>query len=96
MIFSRKPASKKPAGAVSLFGGVDIFGKSDQSEKGAEPVHTTEAPPTQPKVAAKPKKPSLSGGGGGGLFDGGEEEGDDDIFSFLPATKKNRYVDATF
>ena len=74
---------KKPAGAVSMFGGVDLFGRSEQSSQGAE---TAEAPPTQPKAAAKPEKSSLSGGDGG-LFDEGDE-GEEDIFSFQPATKK--------
>lgn len=95
MCCRKKPAHKKPAGAVSMFGGVDLFGRSEQSSQ--EPVKTAEAPPTQPKApptqpkaASRPEK--LSQSGGGGLFDGGEEGDDDDIFSFQPATKKNKWA----
>ena len=65
---------KKPAGAVSMFGGVDLFGggaKQDDKEEAAEVEEDLpKATPPQPKVAAKQAKstppPSKSGGGGGG------------------------------
>ena len=58
---------KKPAGAVSIFGGVDLLGGTAKSteEGGGAKV----APPTR-----KPR-------GGSGLF-GEMEEGEDDIFAF--------------
>ena len=60
---------KKPAGAVSIFGGVDVMGegtKSTEEGGGAK----KEAPPT----SRKPRKNS-------GLF-GDMEGGDEDIFAF--------------
>ena len=63
------PRVKKPAGAVSLFGGVDLLGEMTKSTEvggGAK----KEAPPT----SRRPRK-------GSGLF--GDVEGDDeDIFAF--------------
>ena len=67
---------KKPAGAVSLFGGVDLLGgrtKSTEVGGGAK----KEAPPT----SRKPR-------GSSGLF-GDVEEGEEDIFAF---TGKKRFV----
>ena len=82
---------KKPAGAVSLFGGVDIFGgsKQDEQDKPVEPTGNQEKPSTQPKTTPKPKKSDSSMMGGGGLF---AEDGEDDIFSFQPSSKKNKLV----
>ena len=66
---------KKPAGAVSLFGGVDLLGertKPTQEGGGAK----KEAPPT----SRKPR-------GGSGLFRD-VEEGGEDIFAFTGKKKR--------
>lgn len=62
-------AKKPPAGAVSLFGGVDLLGeitKTTNEEGGPKKV----APPTSKKSR-----------GGGGLF-GDIDAGEEDIFAF--------------
>ena len=74
-------------GAVSMFGGVDIFGRSEKKESvksepsESESLGTT---PTQPKATKTAQK-----GGGGGLFTdlGGDDE---DIFNFQPTIRKNK------
>ena len=73
---------KRPAGAVSLFGGADLFG--GQLKK-TEPPETT---PTEATPPAPAKKPPKSSGFGGGLFDDGAEG--EDIFSFSPPNKKSK------
>lgn len=83
-----------------MFGGVDIFGSKKKEKVDQEPSHaqdltgSTEAPPTQPKPAAKPGR-TLSSGSGGlfGEGPGGEEKDDDDIFSFQTASRKHKYVE---
>lgn len=81
---------KKPAGAVSMFGGVDIFGKSKGDQESAPKVEAT--PPTQPKTAPTQPKPKPKSSAGGGLFgEGDDDDDDDDIFSFQPAKSKSVY-----
>ncbi len=86
---------KKPAGAVSMFGGVDLFGggKKKDSEKDQSDglaAGSPQSPPVQPKTATKPKpkKPTASSGG---LFSEGDED-EEDIFSFAPSTGKQKSV----
>ena len=67
LAFCRK---KKPAGAVSMFGGVNLFGGPEQTDQGA--AETAKATPTQPKATESGQS------GDGGLFDDGDNE---DIFS---------------
>lgn len=67
---------KKPAGAVSMFGGVNLFEGEEQSDQGTP--ETVKATPTQPTGGSQ--------SGGGGLFDDGDNE---DIFSL---GKKNKSV----
>ena len=68
-----KPKAKKPpAGAVSMFGGVDLFGGKGLSPPSAVP---------NPKAAKKSADPL----GGGDLFGGEEEE--EDLFAAKPKTK---------
>lgn len=81
--------SKKPVGGVALFpGGVDLFGRSSESDKPTEPVSPVVEPVKSPVVAAKSTKKKGSSLSSGGLFDEGGGAEDDDIFSFTPATKK--------
>ena len=70
---------KKPAGAVSLFGGIDLLGELNKSTEGGGGVKS-EAPPT----SKKPHRGSSSSG----LF-GEVDGGDDDIFAF---SGKKRYL----
>ena len=44
-----KPQKKKPAGAVSMFGGVDLFGGGGLSTKATTPPTTTAAPSVEEK-----------------------------------------------
>ncbi len=84
---SLSPIRKKPAGAVSMFGGVDLFGTSKQSEEASTTPPQAKAAPPQPKVAPKPSgKERRSQSGDGGLFDEGGGDGGD-IFSFQPKKK---------
>ena len=80
MIVSDNNRVKRPAGAVSIFGGVDLLGemtKSIEKRGGAK----KEAPST----SRKPRQRKSSSGSG--LF-GELEEGEDDIFAF---SGKKRY-----
>lgn len=79
-----------------MFGGVDIFGSKKKEKVDQEPSQdltgSTEAPPTQPKPAAKSGR-TLSSGSGGLFGEGGEEKDDDDIFSFQTASRKHKCVE---
>ena len=71
---SNNNSVKKPAGAVSIFGSVDLLGEMTKSiEEGGGTKK--EAPPT----SRKPRQRKSSSGSG--LF-GDMEEGEDDIFAF--------------
>ena len=49
-----KPQKKKPAGAVSMFGGVDLFGGGGLGNKETTPVTTAAAPMVEDKQETMP------------------------------------------
>ena len=69
-------------------GGADLFGRSSESDKPAEPASPVEEPIRSPVVQPKPAKKKGSGLMSPGLFDEGGGADDDDIFSFSPSAKK--------
>lgn len=86
---------KKPAGAVSLFGGIDILGDKQDTIK--KPTNTQEeipddklqkeGPPPVESKGTKTKKTALS------LFDEDDDDDDDDDFStdeIIPAPKPSK------
>ena len=91
---------KKPAGAVSMFGGVDLFAKSPPKsdpfpdETLEEPSFPQPAPKPSKQVSSSKAAPSSQEAPpkkarGGGLFD--EDDENEDIFSFSGlASKKTK------